>query len=83
MNKLYNKINTRTNHGKLYKSRNHEQIRIENHLHGCLYYDQIKSEALCCFLQDMNIVNVQKGQCPHCGRNRKTVDYLATRSIKC
>ncbi|EQB59819.1 hypothetical protein NAPIS_ORF02647 [Vairimorpha apis BRL 01] len=80
LNKLYNEIKTRTNHGKLYKARDHEQVSIEGSSTWLVKgNNQARSEAVYCFLQDRNIFCGQEGQCPHCGSHRKTVDHLATK----
>ncbi|EQB60535.1 hypothetical protein NAPIS_ORF01909 [Vairimorpha apis BRL 01] len=78
--KLYNEIQNRSNHGKLYKAKTNELISIKDSSTWLTKgNNQARSEAIYCFLQDRNIFCGQVGQCPHCGSQRKTVDHLATK----
>lgn len=77
---LYNEIKKRTNHGKLYKARDHELVSIRDSSTWLVKgNNQARSEATYCFLQDRNVFCGQEGQCPHCRSHRKTVDHLATK----
>ncbi|EQB61450.1 hypothetical protein NAPIS_ORF00970 [Vairimorpha apis BRL 01] len=77
---LNNEIKKRTNHGKLFKARDHELVSIRDFSTWLMKgNNQARSEATYCFLQDRNIFCGQEGQCPHCRSHRKTVDHLATK----
>ncbi|EQB60357.1 hypothetical protein NAPIS_ORF02072 [Vairimorpha apis BRL 01] len=81
---LNNEIKKRTNHGKLFKARDHELVSIRDSSTWLMKgNNQARSKATYCFLQDRKIFCGQEGQCPHCRSHRKTVDHLATSVIEC
>ena len=59
---LYNEIDKRTNHKKLFKARTHDLVSIMDFSTWFIKgNNQAKSEAIYCFLQDRNIFCDKKG----------------------
>ncbi|TBU12792.1 reverse transcriptase, partial [Hamiltosporidium tvaerminnensis] len=64
--KLYNEIEKRKLHSKLYNARKNELVSV----------------TVFCYIQDRNVFWGADGVCQHCGKSGKTVDHLATRCEK-
>jgi hypothetical protein len=77
--RMYNEINNKTNHGKLYRAKIDPVINVEGSA-TWLKYGNIRpqDEAAYCSLQDRNIFCGTGGKCPHCQIKMKTVDHMAT-----
>jgi hypothetical protein len=77
--RLYSEINSRMNHGKLYRAKLDPVISMEGSTLW-LKYSSIKprEEAALCSLQDRNMFCGVTGPCPHCQKRQKTVDHMAT-----
>ncbi|XP_076384682.1 uncharacterized protein LOC143263815 [Megalopta genalis] len=77
---LYNKIKYKNNHKKLYNVRDNELVSIKGSPTWLTKgNNQARSEATYCSLEDRNIFCGQETICPHCRKQRKTVDHLATK----
>jgi len=77
--RLYSEINSKTNHGKLYRAKLDPVVSMEGSTLW-LKYSSIKprEEAAFCSLQDRNMFWGTPGPCPHCQNRQKTVDHMAT-----
>jgi hypothetical protein len=74
--RLYSEINSKVNHGKLYRAKLDPVISMEGSTLW-LKYSSIKprEEAAFCNLQDRNMFCGVTGPCPHCQKRQKTVDH--------
>ncbi|TBU11566.1 hypothetical protein CWI38_1135p0020 [Hamiltosporidium tvaerminnensis] len=72
--KLYNEIEKRKLHSKLYNARKNELVS-RGHIRP-------RNEAVFCYIQDRNVFWGADGVCQHWGKSGKTVDHLATRCEK-
>ena len=77
--RLYSEINSKMNHGKLYRAKLDPVISMEGSTLW-LKYSSIKprEEAALCSLQDRNMFCGESGPCPHCQKRQRTVDHMAT-----
>ncbi|TBU10160.1 hypothetical protein CWI38_1977p0010, partial [Hamiltosporidium tvaerminnensis] len=80
---LYNEIEKRKLHSKLYNARNNELVSV-NDSSRWLKKGSVRprDEAVFCYIQDRNVFWGAEGVCQHCNTSRKTVDHLATRCEK-
>ncbi|TBU20298.1 reverse transcriptase [Hamiltosporidium tvaerminnensis] len=80
---LYNEIEKRKIHSKLYNARNNELVSV-NDSSRWLKKGSVRprDEAVFCYIQDRNVFWGAEGVCQHCNTSRKTVDHLATRCEK-
>ncbi|TBU20279.1 hypothetical protein CWI38_0097p0020 [Hamiltosporidium tvaerminnensis] len=80
---LYNEIEKRKLHSKLYNARNNELVSV-NDTSRWLKKGSVRprDEAVFCYIQDRNVFWGAEGVCQHCNTSRKTVDHLATRCEK-
>ncbi|TBU12064.1 hypothetical protein CWI38_0914p0040 [Hamiltosporidium tvaerminnensis] len=78
--KLYNEIEKRKLHSKLYKARKNELVSVSDSSRW-LKKENIRprDEAVFCYIQDRNVFWRADNVCQHCGKSGKTVDHLATR----
>ncbi|TBU13544.1 hypothetical protein CWI38_0400p0050 [Hamiltosporidium tvaerminnensis] len=83
LTKLYNEIEKRKLHSKLYNARKNELVSVSDSS-SWLKRGNIRpgNEAVFCYIQDINVVWGADGVCQHCGKSGKTVDHLATRCEK-
>ncbi|TBU07286.1 hypothetical protein CWI38_2422p0010, partial [Hamiltosporidium tvaerminnensis] len=81
--KLYNEIEKRKLHSKLYNARNNE-LECVSDSSRWLKRGNIRprNEAVFCYIQDRNVFLGADGVCQHYGKSGKTVDHLATRCEK-
>ncbi|KAK1350924.1 hypothetical protein LUQ84_000199 [Hamiltosporidium tvaerminnensis] len=81
--KLYNEIEKRKLHSKLYNARKNELVSVSDSSRW-LKRGNIRpqNESVFCYIQDRNVFWGADGVCQHCGKSRKTVDHLATRCEK-
>ncbi|TBU10428.1 hypothetical protein CWI38_1768p0020, partial [Hamiltosporidium tvaerminnensis] len=80
---LYNEIEKRKLHSKLYNARNNELVGV-NYSSRCLKKGSVRprDETVFFYIQDRNVFWGAEGVCQHCNTSRKTVDHLATRCEK-
>ncbi|TBU10851.1 reverse transcriptase [Hamiltosporidium tvaerminnensis] len=80
---LYNEIEKRKLHSKLYNVGNNELVSV-NDSSRWLKKGSVRprDEAVFCYIQDRNVFWGAEGVCQHCNTSRKTVDHLATRCEK-
>ncbi|TBU04426.1 hypothetical protein CWI36_0764p0030 [Hamiltosporidium magnivora] len=81
--KLYNEIEKRKLHSKLYNARKNELLSVSDSSRW-LKSGNIRplNEAVFCYIQDRNVFWGADGVCQHCGKSGKTVDHLTTRCEK-
>ncbi|TBU13074.1 hypothetical protein CWI38_0538p0010 [Hamiltosporidium tvaerminnensis] len=73
--KLYNEIEKRKLHSKLYNARKNELVSVSDS-------SRPRNEALFCYIQDRNVFWGADCVCQRCNKSGKTVDHLATRCEK-
>lgn len=79
--KLYKKINVKYLHSILFQARNSPHADVSNSSIWLKNGNNTpQQEGLSCYFQDRNVFFEQnRGICPHCKKNKKSVDHLATR----
>ncbi|KAK1347437.1 hypothetical protein LUQ84_003201 [Hamiltosporidium tvaerminnensis] len=78
--KLYNEIEKRKLHSKLYNARKNELVSVSDSSRWLKRGNiRPRNEAVFCYIQDRNVFWGADGVCQHCGKSGKTVDHLATR----
>ncbi|TBU11402.1 hypothetical protein CWI38_1225p0010, partial [Hamiltosporidium tvaerminnensis] len=81
--KLYNEIEKRKLHSKLYNARKNELVSVSDSSRWLKRGNiRPRNEAVFCYIQDRNVFWGADGVCQHCGKSGKTVDHLATRCEK-
>ncbi|TBU13379.1 hypothetical protein CWI38_0451p0030 [Hamiltosporidium tvaerminnensis] len=81
--KLYNEIENRKLHSKLYNARKNELVSVSDSSRWLKRGNiRPRNEAVFCYIQDRNVFWGADGVCQHCGKSGKTVDHLATRCEK-
>ncbi|TBU11007.1 hypothetical protein CWI38_1433p0030, partial [Hamiltosporidium tvaerminnensis] len=81
--KLYNEIEKRKLHSKLYNARKNELVSISDSSRWLKKGNiRPRNEAVFCYIQDRNVFWGADGMCQHCGKSGKTVDHLSTRCEK-
>ncbi|KAK1350444.1 hypothetical protein LUQ84_000679 [Hamiltosporidium tvaerminnensis] len=81
--KLYNEIEKRKLHIKLYNARKNELVSVSDSSRWLKRGNiRPRNEAVFCYIQDRNVFRGADGVCQHCGKSGKTVDYLAARCEK-
>ncbi|TBU10839.1 hypothetical protein CWI38_1520p0010, partial [Hamiltosporidium tvaerminnensis] len=81
--KLYNEIEKRKLHSKLYNARKNELVSVSDSSRWLKRGNiRPRNEAVFCYIQDRNVFWGADGVCQHCGKSSKTVDHLATRCEK-
>ncbi|TBU11283.1 hypothetical protein CWI38_1283p0010, partial [Hamiltosporidium tvaerminnensis] len=81
--KLYNEIEKRKLHSKLYNARKNELVSVSDSSRWLKRGNiRLRNEAVFCYIQDRNVFWRADGMCQHCGKSGKTVDHLATRCEK-
>ncbi|TBU12814.1 reverse transcriptase [Hamiltosporidium tvaerminnensis] len=81
--KLYNEIEKRKLHSKLYNARKNELVSVSDYSRWRNKRNiRPRNEAMFCYIQDRNVFWGADGICQHCGKSGKTVDHLATRCEK-
>ncbi|TBU00191.1 hypothetical protein CWI36_1717p0010 [Hamiltosporidium magnivora] len=81
--KLYNEIEKRKLHSKLYNARKNELVSVSDSSRWLKRGNiRPRNEAVFCYIQDKNVFWGTDGMCQHCGKSGKTVDHLATRCEK-
>ncbi|TBU13641.1 hypothetical protein CWI38_0373p0010 [Hamiltosporidium tvaerminnensis] len=81
--KLYNEIEKRKLHYKLYNARKNELVSVSDSSRWLKRGNiRPRNEAVFCYIQDRNVFWGADGVCQHCGKSGKTVDHLATRCEK-
>ncbi|TBU03744.1 PIF1-like helicase, partial [Hamiltosporidium magnivora] len=81
--KLYNEIEKRKLHSKLYNARKNELVSVSDSSRWLKRGNiRPRNEAVFCYIQDRNVFWGADGMCQHCGKSGKTVDHLATRCEK-
>ncbi|KAK1350176.1 hypothetical protein LUQ84_001150 [Hamiltosporidium tvaerminnensis] len=81
--KLYNEIEKRKLHSKLYKARKNELVSVSDSSRWLKRGNiRPRNEAVFCYIQDRNVFWGADGVCQHCGKSGKTAYHLATRCEK-
>ncbi|TBU13029.1 hypothetical protein CWI38_0554p0010 [Hamiltosporidium tvaerminnensis] len=81
--KLYNEIEKRKLHSKLYNARKNELVSVSDSSRWLKRGNiRPRNGAVFCYIQDRNIFWRADGVCQHCRKSGKTVDHLATRCEK-
>ncbi|KAK1349313.1 hypothetical protein LUQ84_001492 [Hamiltosporidium tvaerminnensis] len=81
--KLYNEIEKRKLHSKLYNARKNELVSVSDSSRWLKRGNiRAQNEAVFCYIQDKNVLWGADGMCQYCGKSGKTVDHLATRCEK-
>ncbi|KAK1349735.1 hypothetical protein LUQ84_001383 [Hamiltosporidium tvaerminnensis] len=81
--KLYNEIEKRKLHSKLYNARKNELVSVSDSSRWLKRGNiRPRNEAVFCYIQDRNVFWGADGVCQHFGKSGKTVDHLATRCEK-
>ncbi|TBU20696.1 hypothetical protein CWI38_0032p0010, partial [Hamiltosporidium tvaerminnensis] len=81
--KLFNEIEKRKLHSKLYNARKNELVSVSDSSRWLKRGNiRPRNEAVFCYIQDRNVFWGADGVCQHCGKSGKTVDHLATRCEK-
>ncbi|TBU06893.1 hypothetical protein CWI38_2489p0020 [Hamiltosporidium tvaerminnensis] len=81
--KLYNEIEKRKLHSKLYNARKNVLVSVSDSSRWLKRGNiRPRNEAVFCYIQDRNVFWGADGVCQHCGKSGKTVDHLATRCEK-
>ncbi|TBU00327.1 hypothetical protein CWI36_1674p0010, partial [Hamiltosporidium magnivora] len=77
--KLYNEIEKRKLHSKLYNVRKRKLVSVSDSSRWLKRGNiRPRNEAVFCYIQDRNVFWGADGVCQHCGKSGKTVDHLAT-----
>ncbi|TBU01692.1 hypothetical protein CWI36_1283p0010 [Hamiltosporidium magnivora] len=81
--KLYNEIEKRKLHSKLYNARGNELVSV-NDSYRWLKKGNIRlhDETVFCYIQDRNVFWGADGLCQRCNKSGKAVDHIATRCEK-
>ncbi|KAF7682727.1 hypothetical protein TCON_2056 [Astathelohania contejeani] len=77
---LYDEINKKKFHEKLHRARSNELVSLKG-FSTWMKYGNIdpRAEGIYCYIQDRNIFWRDDAlQCQHCGKAKKSKDYLAT-----
>ncbi|TBU10662.1 hypothetical protein CWI38_1622p0010, partial [Hamiltosporidium tvaerminnensis] len=75
--KLYNEIEKRKLHSKLYNARKNELVSVSDSSRWLKRGNiRPRNEAVFCYIQDRNVFWGADGVCQHCGKSGKTVDHL-------
>ncbi|TBU10503.1 hypothetical protein CWI38_1715p0040, partial [Hamiltosporidium tvaerminnensis] len=81
--KLYNEIEKRKLHSKLYNARKNELVSVSDSSRWLKRGNiRPRDEAMFCYIQDRNVFWGADGMYQHCNKSGKTVDHLATRCEK-
>ncbi|TBU12077.1 hypothetical protein CWI38_0909p0030, partial [Hamiltosporidium tvaerminnensis] len=81
--KLYNEIEKRKLHSKLYNARKNELVSVSDSSRWLKRGNiRPRNKAVFCYIQDRNVFWGADGVCQHCNQSKKTVDDLATRYEK-
>ncbi|TBU01531.1 hypothetical protein CWI36_1322p0010, partial [Hamiltosporidium magnivora] len=81
--KLYNEIEKRKLHSKLYNARKNELVSVGDSSRWLKKGNiRPRNEAVFCYIQDRNVLWGADGMCQHWNKSGKTVDHLATRCEK-
>ncbi|TBU13435.1 reverse transcriptase [Hamiltosporidium tvaerminnensis] len=81
--KLYNEIEKRKLHSKLYNARKNELVSVSDSSRWLKKGNiRPRNQAVFCYIRDRNVFWGADGICQHCGKSGKTVDHLATRCEK-
>ncbi|TBU13640.1 reverse transcriptase, partial [Hamiltosporidium tvaerminnensis] len=73
--KLYNEIEKRKLHSKLYNARKNELVSVSDSSRWLKRGNiRPRNEAVFCYIQDRNVFWGADGVCHHCGKSGKTVD---------
>ncbi|KAK1347684.1 hypothetical protein LUQ84_002947 [Hamiltosporidium tvaerminnensis] len=81
--KLYNEIEKRKLHSKLYNARKNELVSVSDSSRWLKRGNiRPRNEAVFCYIHDRNVFWGADGMCQYCGKSGKTVDHLATRCEK-
>ncbi|TBU12448.1 hypothetical protein CWI38_0753p0030, partial [Hamiltosporidium tvaerminnensis] len=81
--KLYNEIEKRKLHSKLYNARKNELVSVSDSSRWLKRGNiRPRNEAVFCYIQDRNVFWGADGVCQRFNKSGKTVDYLATRCEK-
>ena len=82
-NRLYDNINEKNLHKKLYSIKSQEIISLQD---SSVWLKKgnipASREGSLCSLQDRNIFLGERGMCPHCNASKKSVDHLASKCEK-
>ncbi|TBU11235.1 hypothetical protein CWI38_1310p0010, partial [Hamiltosporidium tvaerminnensis] len=77
--KLYNEIEKRKLHSKLYNARKNELVSVSDSSRWLKRGNiRPRNEAVFCYIQDRNVFWGADGVCQRFNKSGKTVDYLAT-----
>ncbi|TBU12087.1 reverse transcriptase, partial [Hamiltosporidium tvaerminnensis] len=81
--KLYNEIEKRKLHSKLYKARKNELLSVSGSSRWLKKGNiRPRNEVVFCYIQNRNVFWGADGLCQRCNKSGKTVDHLATRFEK-
>ncbi|TBU11092.1 hypothetical protein CWI38_1390p0010, partial [Hamiltosporidium tvaerminnensis] len=81
--KLYNEIEKRKLHSKLYNARKNELVSVSDSSRWLKKGNiRPRNEAVFCYIQDRNVFWGADSMCQHCEKSGNTVDLLATRCEK-
>ncbi|TBT97265.1 hypothetical protein CWI39_3063p0010, partial [Hamiltosporidium magnivora] len=82
--KLYNEIEKRKLHSKLYKARKNELVSVSDSTRWLKRGNiRPRNNAVFCYIQDRNVFRGAEGMSQHCKQSKKTVEHLATDVKKC
>ncbi|TBU08033.1 reverse transcriptase [Hamiltosporidium tvaerminnensis] len=81
--KLYNEIEKRKLHSKLYKARKNELVSVSDSSRWLKSGNiRTRNEAVFCYIQDRDVFWGTDSMGQHCNKSGKTVDHLASRCEK-
>ncbi|TBU20063.1 reverse transcriptase, partial [Hamiltosporidium tvaerminnensis] len=83
LTKLYNEIEKRKLHSKLYNAKKNRLVSVSDSSRWLKIGNiRPRDEAVFCYIQDRNVFWGADGMCQHCGKSVKILDHLATRCEK-